>query len=123
MKTTTKSDYQYLIDDNLDEDLIEEAIELGIAPNEVEDYISLIDGGMDKEVIEAAIECDVQLCNVEEAYQGEYRSDEDFAEDFAEQLGFEYPNTWPNNCIDWEHAAKELMYDYSESNGYYFRNF
>lgn len=59
----------------------------------------------------------------EEAYQGEYRSDEDFAQELAEQLGSIDKNvSWPYTCIDWEWAARELMYDYFESNGYYFRN-
>lgn len=57
-----------------------------------------------------------------ESYSGEYSSDEDFAQDLAEQTGFEQPNAWPYNCIDWERAARDLMYDYSESNGHYFRS-
>jgi len=61
--------------------------------------------------------------DVEEVYQGEYESDEDFAMEIAEETGaIQEEATWPNNCIDWEYAAKELMYDYFESNGYYFRN-
>ena len=65
--------------------------------------------------------------NFEEAYTGEYSSDIDFAQDMAEQFGVteitqEYGTNWPNYCIDWEHAARELMYDYAESNGHYFRN-
>jgi antirestriction protein len=61
--------------------------------------------------------------NTDEAYQGEFNSDEDFAEDFAEQLGCIDKNaSWPQNCIDWEQAARDLMYDYIESHGYYFRN-
>lgn len=61
--------------------------------------------------------------DVEEAYQGEYSSDVDFAQEMAEQLGALKDNTeWPYTCIDWEYAARELMYDYFESNGYYFRN-
>lgn len=64
-----------------------------------------------------------ELGGFEEAYQGEYRSDEDFAEEMAEELGLIDNNlSWPHNCIDWECAAKELMYDYSEENGHYFRN-
>uniref|UniRef100_A0A6H2A6A8 Putative bacterial antirestriction protein n=1 Tax=viral metagenome TaxID=1070528 RepID=A0A6H2A6A8_9ZZZZ len=60
----------------------------------------------------------------EEAYQGQYRSDEDFAQNMAEELGtINQDAQWPNNCIDWEYASKELMYDYSDSDGYYFRNF
>lgn len=61
--------------------------------------------------------------NAEEAYQGEYDSDEDFAENLAEELGYIDGNaSWPHTCIDWQWAARELMYDYFESNGYYFRN-
>jgi antirestriction protein len=63
--------------------------------------------------------------DVREAYQGEYESDEDFAMEIAEECG-EIPNgvnsRWPLYCIDWEQASRELMYDYFESNGYYFRN-
>jgi antirestriction protein len=60
--------------------------------------------------------------DVEEAFAGEYSSDEAFAQDLAEQTGFDQPDAWPYNCIDWEYAAKEIMYDYFEVNGYYFRN-
>lgn len=60
---------------------------------------------------------------VEEAYSGEFRSDEDFARDMADQLGSMKENEqWPYTCIDWEKAASELMYDYFEVEGYYFRN-
>lgn len=58
-----------------------------------------------------------------EAYQGEYSNDQDFAQSMAEELGLIKENVgWPYTCIDWEFAAKELMYDYSEENGFYFRN-
>ena len=61
--------------------------------------------------------------DVAEAYQGEYTSDEDFAQNMAEELGqIDKSAKWPNSCIDWEFAAKELMYDYFEANNYYFRN-
>lgn len=61
--------------------------------------------------------------NADEAYQGEYKDDEDFAREMADQLGSVDKNaSWPMNCIDWEFAAKELMYDYFESNGHYFRS-
>lgn len=76
-----------------------------------------------EEVVEAALSLGIDPSNIEEAYQGQYRSDEDFAQEMAEQLGSIDKNaTWPQNCIDWEHAAKELMYDYCEENGHYFRN-
>jgi hypothetical protein len=63
------------------------------------------------------------LSNIEEAYAGQYDSDEEFAEQLAEDLGYINNDvSWPYTCIDWEQAARELMYDYFESNGYYFRN-
>lgn len=58
----------------------------------------------------------------EEAYSGDFDSDEDFAMNMAEQTGFEEPSAWPYNCIDWERAARDLMYDYFEVDGHYFRN-
>ena len=75
------------------------------------------------EVIEAALQCGVNLSDIDEAYQGQYKDDEDFAQEMAESLGAIDKNaSWPMNCIDWEYAAKELMYDYSDYNGYYFRS-
>jgi len=77
----------------------------------------------DLDVFNAGIECGVNLSDIDESYNGEFGSDEDFARETAESIGAinKYAN-WPNNCIDWKYAAKELMYDYSESNGHYFRN-
>lgn len=61
----------------------------------------------------------------EASYSGQFDSAEEFAQDMAENIG-EVPNAgssqWPLYCIDWEYAARELMMDYSESNGYYFRD-
>lgn len=74
------------------------------------------------EVIKAALYLGIDPGNIEEAYSGQYSSDVEFAQDMAEQLGSVDKNaSWPNTCIDWEYAAKELMYDYSEHDGYYFR--
>lgn len=59
----------------------------------------------------------------QDRYQGSYESDEAFAEYMAEQCG-DYPRqvSWPYTCIDWEWAARELMYDCIEENGHYFIN-
>jgi antirestriction protein len=75
-----------------------------------------------EDIISAGIECGVDINNIDEAYAGSFDSDVDFAEDMAEQLGcFDKNISWPHNCIDWDGAVKELMYDYSEHNGHYFR--
>ena len=58
----------------------------------------------------------------EELYQGEYYSDEDFAYQQADDLGLvPESNDWPISYIDWNAAARDLMMDYGESNGHYFR--
>lgn len=76
------------------------------------------------EVVEAALQCDVNPADIDEAYQGEYDSDEDFARETAYSIGaVDKDAKWPNDCIDWKYAAQELMYDYSDHNGHYFRNF
>ena len=60
--------------------------------------------------------------NVEEAYQGQYNSDEDFVQQLLEDTGW-IPKDFPAYIhIDWEWTAREIMMDYFESNGYYFRN-
>lgn len=75
------------------------------------------------EAIEAGLYLDVSLSDMGESYAGYFNSDEDFAQDLAEQLGcIDRHAQWPYTCIDWTYAAKELMWDYSEHNGYYFRN-
>lgn len=69
---------------------------------------------------------DDDLSDFEEAYQGQYKSDIDFAQEQADNIGANVgrnePMQWPMYCIDWEYAARELMMDYSEQDGYYFRN-
>ena len=85
--------------------------------------------GYDAEVIEAFADLgnysvddiDTFFDALEESYSGEFDNDEDFAQDMHEQTGEKISNTWPHNCIDWAYASKELMYDYNESNGHYFR--
>lgn len=39
---------------------------------------------------------------------------ETYAQELAEDIGaIKADATWPNNCIDWEQAARELRMDYS----------
>jgi antirestriction protein len=58
-----------------------------------------------------------------EAFQGTARDEEDYAQQLAEDMGVIDENaSWPNNCIDWERAARELFMDgYSIHEGYVFR--
>lgn len=38
----------------------------------------------------------------------------DYAQELAEDIGaIKADATWPNNCIDWDQAARELQTDYS----------
>jgi hypothetical protein len=65
------------------------------------------------------------LKDLKEAYSGTFSSDEEFAKHMANDTGALDDDDdihWPYTCIDWERAARDLMYDYSEADGYYFRN-
>lgn len=74
------------------------------------------------DVVVAALEAGVEADDIDEAYCGQFDNDEAFAEDMADNIGaIDRDAKWPTNCIDWEQAARELMHDYSEQNGYYFR--
>ena len=60
----------------------------------------------------------------EDAYEGAYYDDETFAAELADSLG-SVPDSdapWPLGYIDWERAARDLMLDYFEHAGFYFRN-
>lgn len=61
--------------------------------------------------------------DAEDAYQGDYTSDEAFAEDMADGLGFTQSDEWPARHINWTAAADELMQDYWSKEGLYFRSF
>ena len=82
----------------------------------------LIEDGFSEEAIDAYIELiDDDLEDFEEAYQGDWKSDEDFVEDLLSDIGV-LPNLPSYIHIDWERTANDVMMDYSEENGYYFRN-
>ena len=88
--------------------------------NEIAEESDLSD--FDLEIISAGIECGISVSDIAEAYNGKFKSDRDFAEEMAIQLGREPLNEWPYTCINWNDAAQELMYDYCQHRGYYFRN-
>ena len=77
----------------------------------------------DLEVISAGIEAGIDIDDIDEAYSGKFDSDADFAENICEDCG-DVPKDFPHYIyIDWERTAKDIMYDYTEANGHYFRNF
>ena len=77
----------------------------------------------DLDVFAAAMDLEIDPEDVAETYSGKYDSDVLFAQEMAEQCTVmdELAN-WPQRCIDWAQAAREIMYDYSQSNGHYFLN-
>lgn len=133
--TCTESDVLEQLQDNIEtEDEKAETFEVsdwGDVPEWAQDWDVLeelmpayANSSYDLDVFKAAHDLDIQFSDVDEAYSGKFDSDEDFAQDMAEQTGSIDKNlNWPYTCIDWEQAARELMYDYSESDGHYFRNF
>jgi antirestriction protein len=54
------------------------------------------------------------LDSFQDSYQGERDSFQDYAEELARELHGEQLDAarWPFSCINWEHAARELSYDY-----------
>jgi len=59
----------------------------------------------------------------ENNYAGKHDSKKDFAQEYAESVGDE--NAVPEHMrpyIDWDYYAKELLYDYWQTNGHYWRS-
>lgn len=59
----------------------------------------------------------------ENNYVGKHDNEREFAQEYAENVGDE--NAVPEHMrpyIDWEHYARELMYDYWQSGGHYWRS-
>ena len=58
----------------------------------------------------------------DEAYQGEWASDEEFVQELVEDCG-DIPKDLPFYIhIDWEGTARDVMMDYFEIEGHYFRS-
>ena len=94
-----------------DDDTAEELDRLGVAPEVWRAYVSIV----------GAEYAEPDACA--DAYVGAYDTPEDFARETADDTGaLPAYVAWPLTCIDWEYAARELMMDYGESGGYYFRN-
>lgn len=64
-----------------------------------------------------------ELSECEDAYQGKYDSDKDFTKELFESgYGFDDIPSHVWNYIDWDKMSYDYMMDYSQHNGYYFRN-
>lgn len=61
------------------------------------------------------------LSDMEEAYQGEYKNDADFVEQLLTDCG-DIPELPSYVYIDWERTANDVMMDYFEIDGHYFRS-
>lgn len=86
------------------------------------DYVNAIDStSYDKDVVDAAIDCEISIDDIDEAYNGSYNSDEDFVEQLLTDIG-SIPDNLPAYVhIDWEATARDVMQEYIESSGHYFR--
>jgi hypothetical protein len=118
-----------MIDKIEKEETAREAEKAKIEKTEDEKLLSQMEEyGIDDENIDAC-QAYLEIMNIDdlsnfwECYQGQYSNDEEFAREQADQLGLiDDKIGWPNNCIDWEQASSELMQDYTEQDGFYFRN-
>jgi len=73
------------------------------------------------DVVEGYVDNGYSLSDFEEAYSGEWSSDEDFVQDLLESCG-DLPKDLPAYIhIDWESTARDIMMDYFEVDGHYFR--
>ena len=83
----------------------------------------VLESNLPQEVIDAGLECGIDPKDIDEAYCGEFENDREFAYEQADMSGaLDDSDEWPRYCIDWDYAAQELMYDYSEHMGFYFRH-
>lgn len=73
------------------------------------------------DILAAADACGIDESEIDDCYEGYFDSRADFAMHMADMIGFEPQPQWPANCIDWDFAGRELMYDYCEHDGHYFR--
>lgn len=84
----------------------------------------IIDNGAEEKALTAYFKATSALDakDFEESYSGCFSNDIDFVQDLLESCG-DIPSNLPSYIyIDWERTARDIMMDYSESDGYYFRN-
>lgn len=74
-----------------------------------------------EDVIEAGIDCGIGIENIAESYSGKFEDDETFTQDLLEQTEPNVQDLPFYIHIDWESTARDIMMDYSEEGGHYFR--
>lgn len=90
---------------------VEEALEIHRA-------IDTIPSWVDHEIVKAYLAnghmtiSEFTPSEFEEAFCGIYDSEAEFAQELASDVSQIDFNIWPASCIDWDHAAREIMYDY-----------
>jgi antirestriction protein len=101
----------------------------GFSMDEWADFAEALESThLDIEVVEAYCSnfyypSDCEIDKIEESYAGQFDSDEDFASDMLEQCGDLDSMPEQLRCyFDYSAYARDLMYDYFEVDGYYFRN-
>ena len=73
------------------------------------------------DVVEEYVNNGYSIKDFEEAYQGQYDNDEDFVMQLLEDCG-DLPKDLPAYIhIDWKRTAHDIMMDYFEVEGHYFR--
>jgi antirestriction protein len=106
------------------EDIPEQYVNEWSLSSEFFEYQRLIqDEQLEPEMVQAGLYLGIPIESIQDSYQGQFDNDKDFAYDVADSMGAINENaSWPNDCIDWKSAARELMCDFNEHNGYYFSN-
>jgi antirestriction protein len=75
------------------------------------------------EVFEAAAELGIPVDKIEDAYHGEFESDEEMAEEYCESTGMLADMAESLRCyFDMERFGRDLAMDFSEFNGHYFNS-
>lgn len=88
----------------------------------LEEVFEAIDSGdVSEEILIAGIKLGIPVSSIQDAYYGEYSSDEEFAEELWESCGYlaDMP-AHAQGYIDWERVARDLMFDFNEQDGHYF---
>lgn len=79
----------------------------------------------DLEAVQAYLDAgigDDELSRFEEAYQGQFPNDVEFVQQLLEDVEPSLDDLPPYIHIDWEDTARDVMVDYTEQDGHYFRN-